>query len=106
MKLIADNGTQIFTQETADNMGYWLDDDHTTFVIMTPMEVAEYSNCKKLTDAELKALGVSPGVDYFKGNSKHYTRTSWDAEHDGQTDKNKEDMQTMHIPKKLLKIGF
>ena len=82
MDLIADNGIQMFTQASVDTQdsicgGSWIDEN--TFVIMTPCEVAEYSNCTKMTQEELKLLGISTTeVDYYKGHSRHYTRASWD----------------------------
>lgn len=84
MVLIADYGTQMFTElaeatQENPNGGTWIDDS--TFVLMTQTEVAVYTECIKLTEAELNTLGISLGIDYYKGNSRHYTRASWDAEH-------------------------
>ena len=92
MVLLADYGTQMFTElakASKENPGggSWIDDS--TFVLMTQTEVAVYTDCVKLTESELNTLGVSKGVDYYKGHSRHYTRSSWDEEHDGKTDENK-----------------
>ncbi|SES68347.1 hypothetical protein [[Clostridium] polysaccharolyticum] len=84
MVLIVDNGIQMFTETSVDSAtnpggGNWI--DATTFVILTQTEVAEYTECVKLTEEELDILGISSGVNYYKGHSRHYTRASWDAEH-------------------------